>query len=215
MATTKFTSQLVDLAKKLERVVESVPCSCMHPTKSNYRTIEDLGARLFKAVAKLSVEIEALKKRRTESAHEEGKQRLNQAQKNRKDTITSSNLKNRGIFAKNIALFFSGPKDSVIDSDATRIRKQVTRERCERICSLSPNGIISWAAAFNPTVWTANLMSRDTFDFVVERIDPEDIQVWPSDVYHILNGLGTEEPLRESQKYHEFLKGKVYFSENS
>ena len=73
MATTKFTLQLVDLAKKLERVVESVPCSCMHPIKSNYWTIEDLGVRLFKAVVKLLVEIEALKKRRTESAYEEGK----------------------------------------------------------------------------------------------------------------------------------------------
>ena len=51
----------------------------MHPTKSNYRIIKDLGTRLFKAVAKLLIKIKALKKRRTKSAYKEGKQRLNQA----------------------------------------------------------------------------------------------------------------------------------------
>ena len=49
----------------------------MHPIKSNYRTIKDLGVRLFKAIAKLLVEIKALKKRRIESAYKEGKRRLN------------------------------------------------------------------------------------------------------------------------------------------
>jgi len=33
-------------------------------------------------------------------------------------------------------------------------------------------------------------------------------------MYYILNGLGTKEPLRESQKYYKFLKGKVSFSKN-
>ena len=45
----------------------------MHPIKSNYRTIKDLGVRLFKAIVKLLVEIEVLKKRRIELAYNEGK----------------------------------------------------------------------------------------------------------------------------------------------
>jgi len=45
----------------------------MHPIKSNYWTIKDLGIRLFKAVEKLPVEIKALKKRYIESAYKEGK----------------------------------------------------------------------------------------------------------------------------------------------
>lgn len=45
----------------------------MYPIKSNYLTIKDLGIRLFKAIVKLLVEIKALKKRRIESAYEEGK----------------------------------------------------------------------------------------------------------------------------------------------
>jgi len=40
------------------------------------------------------VEIKVLKKRRIELAYKEGKQRLNQVQENRKDIITSLNLKN-------------------------------------------------------------------------------------------------------------------------
>ncbi|OCL00666.1 uncharacterized protein K441DRAFT_534886, partial [Cenococcum geophilum 1.58] len=51
---------------------------------------------------------------------------LNQAQENRKNTITRSNLKNQEIFGKNIALFFSSLKDSVINLDTTQIRKQAT-----------------------------------------------------------------------------------------
>ena len=45
----------------------------MYPIKSNYWIIKDLGVRLFKAMEKLLVEIKALKKRRIESAYEEGK----------------------------------------------------------------------------------------------------------------------------------------------
>ena len=94
MATTKFISQLVDFAKKLKQVVENVLCSCMHFTKSNYWTIEDLGIRLFKTITKFLVEIKALKKRHIKSAYKEGKQRLNQVQENRKNIITNLNLKN-------------------------------------------------------------------------------------------------------------------------
>ena len=56
--------------------------------------IKDLGVRLFNTIAKLLIKIKVLKKRHTKSAYKKGKQRLNQAQKNRKDTITSLNLKN-------------------------------------------------------------------------------------------------------------------------
>jgi hypothetical protein len=62
--------------------------------------------------------------------------------------------------------------------------------------------------AFKPTMWTANLMSKDTFDYVFDHIEPDDYQAWPPNIYHILNGLGTEKPLQGSRKYHDFLKGK-------
>jgi hypothetical protein len=111
-----------------------------------------------------------------------------------------------------LKLFFEGPKDSRIDSETTKGRKKLTRERCERICNLSPDGLISWAVAFAPSLWTANLMSNNTFDCVEEQIEPQSPMTWPPEVYDILRTLGDEEPLQGSQKYHEFLKGEFHFS---
>ncbi len=54
----------------------------------------------------------------------------------------------------------------------------------------------------------ANLMSNDTFDYLIEHIEPQDAIVWPSEIYNILRCLGAEELLRGSHRYHEFLKGK-------
>jgi hypothetical protein len=71
----------------------------------------------------------------------------------------------------------------------------LTQERCDRICSLSPDGLISWAVAFAPSIRIANLMSNNTFDYVVEHIEPEDPLVWPSEISGVLSALGDEEPL--------------------
>ncbi|PMD49859.1 uncharacterized protein K444DRAFT_548268, partial [Hyaloscypha bicolor E] len=97
--------------------------------------------------------------------------------------------------------------DSVIDLDVTKARKQVTRERCERIYSLSPDRLISWVVAFMTTIWIANLILKDTFNYVFEHIEPDEPLVWPPDIYYILCGLVAKEPLRGSYKYYEFLKG--------
>lgn len=215
MTTGKFISQLDAFIKKLESLVQSLQGSSFHPSKDQYQILRSLSLRLTAAATNLPIQIEELKNRRTEPSSKEGKNFIVQAESDRRDLITTTQLKNRGIFAKNITLFFEGQRDSVVDSNATKARKQVTRERCERICSLSPDGVISWAVAFMATMWTANLMSKDTFDYVYEHIEPDDCQAWPPQIYHILSGLGAEEPLRGCRKYHEFLKGKFYFSEKS
>jgi hypothetical protein len=207
MTTGKFISQLGALIKKLESLVQSLQGSSFHPSKDQYQTLGGLSLRLTAAATNLPIQIEALKNTRTESSSKEGKKFIVQVDSDRRYLITTTQLKNRGTFAKNITLFFEGQRDSVVDSDATKARKQVTRERCERICSLSPDGLISWAVAFMATIWTANLMSKDTFDYVFEHIEPDEPLVWPTDIYHILRGLAAEEPLRGSHKYHEFLKG--------
>jgi hypothetical protein len=72
----------------------------------------------------------------------------------------------------------------------------LTQERCERIRDLGPDGVVSWASTFAPSVWTANLMSKDTFDYLVEFIDPEDAQTWPTEIERVLRTLGDEEPLK-------------------
>jgi hypothetical protein len=209
MATSTFLSQLDALAKKVESFAQSLPCAKIHPSKEQYSTLKTLSLRLADAAASVPLGIDALKKSQRESS-QEGRKLLFEARSDINSLITTTNLKNRGVFARNIKLFFEGPKDSRIDSETTKGRKKLTRERCERICSLSPDGLISWAVAFAPSLWTANLMSNDTFDCVEEQIEPPSAMTWPSEVYNILSTLGDEEPLQASEKYHEFLKGKFH-----
>ncbi|KAH8653945.1 hypothetical protein BGZ60DRAFT_435794 [Tricladium varicosporioides] len=206
ITTSKFISQLEASVKKIESLVQSLQCSSFHPSQKQYQTLTDLSLRLDACGTNLPIQVAALKNRRAEPSYEEGRKLVSQAKSEIRDLIANAKLENRIIFARNITYFFDGQKDSVVDSDATKLRKQLTRKRCERIRTLSPDGLISWAVAFMPTTWIANLMSKDTFDYVFEHIEPDDYQVWPSDIYYILSGLGAEEPLRESYKYHEFLK---------
>ncbi len=213
MTTSTYVSHLDALAKKVELFVQTLQSTRVQPSKSQYQTLESLGLRLCKAAAALPVEIEAVKKR--QSFCEEGRNLLCQAQSVIRDLIATTRLKSRLVFARNIRLLFEGPQDSVIDSDTVKGRKMLTRERCERIRGLSLDGLIFWAVAFVPSLWTANLMSNKTFDYVLEHVELEDSLVWPSEIYDILSALGDEEPLNDSSKYHEFLKGKICFDEEA
>jgi hypothetical protein len=210
----KFVSQLEGLLNKLESLVQSIRSSKMQPSKLQYKTIDNLSLRLSKAAQDVQVEINALKQKHSEPFCEEGRKQLDQVRTDIEDLTTTGYLKNRGLFARNIVLFFDRPKDSIIDSSATQARKKLTRERCGSICELHPDGLISWAVAFMPTKWIANLMTKDTFDYVLDRIEPDNTVAWPQEVYHILNGLGNEEPLRGCQQYLEFLKSRGYISKS-
>ena len=213
MATCTYILRLESLAKKVESLIQSLQCATIQPSEDQYRTLGDLGARLSKAAANVPSEIEGLRERC--AAFEEGRKLISQAQSDRRDIINSGQLKNRSVFGRSMVLIFEGPKDSAIDSKPTKVRKQLTRDRCQRICSLSPDGLISWAAAFVPTTWVANQMSGVLCDYLLEHIEPDEAQVWPLEIHNILDQLGAEEPLRGSCKYQEFLKGKATFSEKS
>jgi hypothetical protein len=212
MATCTYILRLESLAKKVESLIQSLQCATIQPSEDQYQSLRTLGARLSKAAANVPSEIDSLHERH--AAALAGQKLISQAQSDRRDVIKSGQLKNRSVFGRNIVLFFEGPKDSVVDSETTKARKQLTRGRCQRICSLSPDGLISWAAAFIPTTWIANQMSGGLCDYLLEHIEPDEAQIWPSEIHNILDNLGAGEPLRGSCKYQEFLKGKDTFSEN-
>jgi hypothetical protein len=212
MTTSKFVSQLESSIKRLESLVLSLQSTSLHPSKTQYLNLAALELRLKAVAVNLPIQVEALKKRRAEASVEKGSKLIGQAHSEKVDLITTGLLKYPEIFARNITYFFNGQEDSVVDSDDTKARKKLTRERCKRICNLSCDGIIFWAAAFKPTTWTANLMSNDTFDYVLGHIESDVYEAWPPDVYRILSGLGIEEPLRRSQTFHDFLKGKFSFA---
>lgn len=203
-----YATQLDALVNKVESFVQSLRTAKIQSSKDQHETFKTLSQRLSDAATAIPVEIESMKKRWAESC-KDGQRLIAQAQSVRSDIITADHLKNRGVFARNIRLFFRGPQDSFIDSDATKARKRLTRERCERICTLRPDEIISWAIAFPPSTWTANWMSSDTFNYVDEYIEPSHPVVWPSEIYDTLNALRDEDPLQGSQRYHKFLKGKL------
>jgi hypothetical protein len=215
MTTGDFITQLTAQISKLESLVRSLQDSSFHPSHHQYQILEALSLRLSAAAAELPAEIAALKERRKGPSSAQGGQLVAQVELSYRDLIATTKLKKPKIFAKSINLFFKGQSDSIVDSNAIKKRKQVTRDRCERICSLSPDGLISWAVAFANTTWEANMMSKDIFEYVLDHIEPDDCRVWPPDVYKILSGLGAEEPLKDSQKYHAFLKGKLLLANKS
>jgi hypothetical protein len=209
MTTSRFITQLEASIKRLESLVQTLQSCSFHPSNTQYQDLADLGLRLNSVATNFPIQVTALKNRRAEPSIEEGRKLIALAQAEKRDLLTSTHLKSRVGFARNITYFFDGQKDSIVDSDATKARKQLVRERCERICALRPDGLISWAVAFMPTIWTANMMSKDTFSYVFDHIEPDNFEVWPPEVYHILSGLGDEEPLHKSPKYHAFLRGKL------
>jgi hypothetical protein len=205
MVTCTYILRLESLVKKAESLVQSLQGATIQPSEDQYRSLEALGARLSKAAVDVPLVVDALKDRDT-AAVEEGRKVISEVQSYTRDIINAGKLRNRSVFGRNIVLFFEGPKDSVIDSQPTKVRKQLTRERCQRICSLSPDGLLSWAAALPPTKWTANLMSKGTFDYVLKHIEPDDFQVWLSEIYNILDALAAEEPLQDLTTIGSFLK---------
>jgi len=212
MTSGKFIATLDGHITKIERLVESLTSCSFHPSKDQYETIGRLSLRLTEAATNLPRQIEALKEKRVKLAFENGEHFVAQVKSERIALTATTELKSPAIFARNItSFFFNGQQDSIVDSKTTKMRKQSTRERCQRICALSPDGLISWAVTLVPNIWTANLMSRDTFNYILEHIEPSVSQVWPPEIYRILNELGAKEPLKDSCQYHEFLKSKVYF----
>jgi hypothetical protein len=89
-----------------------------------------------------------------------------------------------------------------------KFRKESTRKRSELIRGLSPDGVISWALAFAPTLWGGGSMSVDVFNCLLDDIEPELAQIWPPvirDTLYLL--MEDEESLKESFEYQKFLKG--------
>jgi hypothetical protein len=76
--------------------------------KDQYQTLTALSLRLAAAGINLPIQIEALKNRQIETSSKEGKKLIAQAGSDIRNLITTIQLKNRGIFAKNIILFFKG-----------------------------------------------------------------------------------------------------------
>lgn len=115
----------------------------------------------------------------------------------RGDLLTTGRLRHSAIFRRNISLTFGGQKESIFDSDDTKLRKECTRKRCEIIRGLSPDAVVSWAIAYAPTLWAGGSMASDVFDCLVDDIEPKLALTWPSVIKDTLYKLREDETLCE------------------
>jgi hypothetical protein len=201
---TVITARLSDFVRELPTIIETVQFGRLQFTGDGYNALESASRDLAKLSNTIADEVKALGKRRTSAVVAEGRKLLSRAESTKVES-----MKNRGqvVFIRNIQLFFNPPAASKLDSPAVQKRKQLTRERCERLRSLAPNKMILWAAAFAPSVWDSNVLQKSTFDFVVEFLEPVHSLQWPAHIYEILNTLALEQPLCNSSDFREFLTG--------
>lgn len=203
MTLNGLSSLLESLSKKAGIVRDKIRTSNIDPTKKEQiKKLEDWTANITQAVAEISERIAALK---IPQATEEGIKLLSEAHSFRQSAIDGR--LNQATFRRNLCLIFEGPKDSSLDSSQTKARKQLIRERCKTIRGLNLDTVITWAAAFPPTRWTACAMSQGSFDYLISKVPSEDIHIWPAGIYHILHALGAEEPLCGCDDYQTFIRG--------
>ncbi|RAQ70215.1 hypothetical protein AFCA_011034 [Aspergillus flavus] len=170
-----------------------------------YSSLEAASQELAKIASSFAGEVKELVKRRKHTVILEGQKLLSHAESMKSELWATGKLRNKTTFIRNIQLFFRPPEESKLDNPPVRQRKKLTRERSERIRNLTPDGTITWAAAFIPSVWDSNHLSKSTFDFVVEFLDSHHPRRWPAQVYEVLDTLAAEQPLQDSPEFKNFL----------
>ena len=205
---TVIAARLSDFVRELTPMIETVQFGRLQFTDDGYNALESASRDLAKLSNNIADEVKALGRRRTSAVVAEGQKLLSRAETTKTELMKSQKTRGQFVFIRNIQLFFNPPAASKLDSPAVQKRKQLTRERCERLRSLAPNKVILWAAAFAPSVWDSNILQKSTFDFVVEFLEPGHSLQWPAHIYEILNILAGEQPLCNSSDFRQFLTGQ-------
>lgn len=209
MSATVVLSQLTTLVEKSEQLRERF--RKIYPTIDQWNTLSDLSSKLAAAATKLQEEIRMLRESRIERAWQESEKHRSHAQSARDNLFVKGRLTQLAVFRRNIVTIFLGLKDSIFDSENIKFKKESTRRRCETIHGLSPDGVISWAITYAPTLWAGGSMPSDVFDCLIDNIEPEVIQTWPAVIQDTLHRLKEDEEfLHRSPEYSEFLAGQVY-----
>jgi hypothetical protein len=203
-------SYLRSLVQRAESTTESLCQVEVCHTKEQFYSLDALSKRLEEATETVAKQIQWLKSRQEQQTHEEGGRFILQVETTRMNIIENKEVKSIAAFRKSMTLIFSGPMDSPLDSVWDTSRNKQTRKRCEAIRELSPDGLVSWAAALAPSVWTASSMQNLVFDYLLGIIEPDDVQRWPPKMMEILHVFGVETgtPLSRSQEYRTFLEGE-------
>jgi len=184
-------SQLKSLLRKTEQLKGKF--SKVYPINDQWDTLSDLSLKLSEATKVVQDEIWVLKESRTDRAWKESEAHRSKAQSSRGDLFAKGRLKQPAVFRRSIITIFEGPKDSKFDSEDTRFRKESTRKRCELIRGLSPDGVVSWAFSYAPTLWAGGSMASDVFTCLLNNIEPELVQTWLPVIWETLHLLMEDE----------------------
>lgn len=206
------TSRLQELASEIHSIIKTIRHGRLQFTIEDFNALEIASHGLAKIAASVPDEVHALGKRRIDTVVAEGQKLLSNAETVKAELLATNKLKSRVTFVRNMQLLFVPPKESKLDSPAVKKRKRLTRDRSERIRGLKPDAIIVWAAAFAPSVWDSNVLSRSTFDYVLEFLESDKPQRWPTFIFDVLRTLGAEEPLQNSDDFRAFLESGLHLA---
>ncbi|KAJ6019953.1 hypothetical protein N7522_000028 [Penicillium canescens] len=205
MSAAAVVSQLRGLLEKANLLIPKV--SKIYPNEEQWEALGDISKSLTTTATRMENKIRESKESRAERAWKESEKLRSHALACKGELLTNGRLKQPPVFRRNIITIFEGPKDSKFDSEDVKVRKALTRQRCEQIRQLSPSGVISWAMAYAPSLWAAGSMSMEIFTCLLDDIEPNQRPPWPSIVGETLHMLlDDEEFLSASLEYREFLK---------
>lgn len=212
MSAASVVSQLRSLFDKADQLIPKL--NKIYPTEEQWDSLGNLSAKLAKAATTIGQRVQALKESQVDRAWKESEKLRSHALKCQGDVLANGRLKQSPVFRRNIITIFEGPKDSKFDTEDTRVRKATTRQRCAQIRCLSPDGIISWAIAFAPSLWAGGSMATDIFKCLLADIEPDCRPGWPSIVGETLHTLQTDEDvLQRSTEYQRLLTGMPVWSQ--
>jgi len=203
MSTTVIVSRLTVLVEKVEGMIRNLDSI---RSRQQGEVLEALSERLSKSATAIQEKAETIKATRVGEAWEQSEKYRAQARSARATSLSEKRLSNPVTFRRNIVLIFEGPKDSSFDSTEIKSRKASTRKRCEVIRHLPPDGVLSWANAFPPTLWASGSMTNNIFECLIDDILPDGNVTWPDVIWDTLQKLQTEETsLHSSAQYDECL----------
>ncbi|ELR07345.1 hypothetical protein VC83_06151 [Pseudogymnoascus destructans] len=203
MSTAIAIAQLSSLVRDLESWIAGL--NDIPFAKDDLRALDVLGMKLSDAAATVQTKTGSFRPSREDEAWKASRKLRSQAQSTIAHLIDHGKLERPAVFRRNIVLIFTGPKVSEFDSDEVRSRKAATRLRCERLKTLSPDGVVAWAASYTPTSWAAGLMGKDIFECLIDSIELGSTQNWPPVIRDTLQKLRTDEALQNSLQYSEFM----------
>lgn len=195
---------LVEKAKTLELKLDRIGVN-----ENQWDELNSLTKTFSATAKKINDKVQILKVTRIEQAQKEVKKYREKVIASRLDVLSMRQVKKKIIVRRNIAIIFLGPEISSFDSEDEKLKKSHIQRRSELIRRLSPDGVISWAIAFPPSLWTGSSMSMEVFSCLLHDAEPDEIPPWPSEIRDLLQKVTKgDNLLAESPEYIDFLKGQ-------